>query len=229
MAISTVSEKSSLDTLSEELVYTETRLLVDDQAKEFAPPMSQLLVRLGEVRTGQVGAKYEEVAAQAAVTAVNDQLDDLVRGLAKELLRVVDDDIRSPRYLRYFSDAPSAIIRLGLESELGRVRGWVDSLSSEPETALQEFGARLRKVTESGDQVLDRRRKAEAARSDHRVRSITALVEDINNARRSLYGVLTKKAADNRLPRDWADRFFRHTSRDTKTDPPPAPSAPGAA
>lgn len=104
MAISTVSEKSSLDTLSEELVYTETRLLVDDQAKEFAPPMSQLLVRLGEVRTGQVGAKYEEVAAQAAVTAVNDQLDDFIRGLAKELLRVVDDDIRSPRYLRYFSD-----------------------------------------------------------------------------------------------------------------------------
>jgi hypothetical protein len=37
-----------------------------------------------------------------------------------ELLRVVDDDTQSPRYLRHFSDTPSAIIRLGLESELAR-------------------------------------------------------------------------------------------------------------
>jgi hypothetical protein len=48
-------------------------------------------------------------------------------------------------------------------------------------------------------------------------------------ARRSLYGVLTKKAADNRLPRDWADRFFRHNSRDAKDDPQPSPPTPRAA
>src|ERR1035437_3396338 len=41
-----------------------------------------------------------------------------------------------------------------------------------------------------------------AASSDHRVRSISTIIDDINNARRSLYGTLAKKAADLRLPKD---------------------------
>jgi hypothetical protein len=224
MAISTIRETVSLETIGEELVFTETRLLVDELAKEFAPPISQLLVRQREVSNGQFAAKHEEVAAQAAVSAADDQLDDLLLDLARELMRVVSEDPRSPRYARYFSDTPSAIVRLGLESETARVRGWVDSLCSEPEASLQALGARLRKAIEGADQVLDRRRKAGAARSDHRVREIASLIDDVNSARRSLYGTLTKKAADTRLPRDWADRFFRHNSRDAKEAPPTPPS-----
>jgi len=150
MTIPMLRETSSLESFSEELVFTETRLLVDDLAKELAPPITQLLARAREVREAQFGTRHDEVAAQAAVAAVDDQLDDLVRELGKTLLRVVNDDTRSPLYLRYFSYTPSAIIRLGLESEIARVRGWVDSLCSEPEAALQELGARLRKVRSIG-------------------------------------------------------------------------------
>jgi len=110
-------------------------------------------------------------------------------------MRVVNEDTRSPRYLRYFSDTPSAIIRLGLESETARVRGWVDSLCREPEASLQALGARLRKAIEGADQVLERRRKAGAARSDHRVREIASLVDDVNSARRSLYGTLDEEGS----------------------------------
>jgi len=223
MAIGTLQETLSIETFWEELIFTEERLSGDEVAKEFAPSFKELLARLGPVRDGQLAAWHEEVSAQAAVAAADDRLDDLVRTLAKALLRVVDDDVKSPRYLRYFATTPSSIIRLGLESEIARVRGWVDSLTSEAEKDLQDLGAQLGKLVEQGDQVLERRRKAAAARSDHRVRAITSLIDDINSARLSLYGTLTKKAAELRLPRDWPDRFFRHSTRSPKEDPQPVP------
>jgi len=163
MAIGMLPDTLSLDTYWEELIFTEARLSGDEQASELAPAFKDLLGRLGTVRDGQLAAWHEEVSAQAAVAAADDRLDDLVRTLAKALLRVVDDDVKSPRYLRYFATTPSSIIRLGLESEIARVRGWVDSLTSEAEKDLQDLGAQLGKLVEQGDQVLERRRKAAAA------------------------------------------------------------------
>ena len=84
---------------------------------------------------------------------------------------------------------------------------------------MQALAARLRQQIAQGEQALDQRRKAATGRADHRVRSITTLVDDINGARLSLFGSLTKKAAEARLPRDWPGRFFQHTTRVAKADP----------
>jgi hypothetical protein len=163
------------------------------------------------------------------VNAADDALDDCVHDLDVALKHIVSGDTTSPRYRRYLPVAPSSIIRLGLENELGRVRGWVDSLASENEDALKALGARLRTVIAQGDAALDNRRKAGSQRSDHRVRSIAALIDDINNARLSLYGTLARKAAELRLPRNWPDRFFQHSSRTAKAEAQPTPQAQAAA
>jgi hypothetical protein len=55
------------------------------------------------------------------------------------------------------------------------------------------------------------------------VRAITPLIDDINSARISLYGSLTKIGAEQRLPRDWPDRFFRHSTRAPKEAVQPTP------
>ena len=222
MALRTLRDNQSLDGIWEELVFTEARLLGDEQAKEFGPVIGQLIARLEKTRGGQLGTWREEVAAQAAVSAVDDQLDDWVQALDMALLNIVQKDIQSPRYRRYFSTSPSSIIRMGLESELGRVRAWADSLATEPEVPLRELSTRLKSIIVLGDQALERRRKSGASRSDHRVRDITSLVDDVNAARASLYGALTKRAADLRLPRNWADRFFTHGSHPAKDSGQPA-------
>lgn len=226
MAIRTIQDNESLDSIWEELVFTEARLLGDEHSRALAPTMAELLGRLEQVRSGQLGVWREEVTAQATVEAADDQLDDWVRALDTALLSVVAQDTQSPRYRRYFAIAPSLIIRLGLESELGRVRAWADSLCTEPEPALQQLGAQLRTLVAAGDQALERRRKAATTRTDHRVRVITSLIHDINGARLSLYGVLMQKAAELRLPHNWANRFFRRTIRTAKAQPvQPAPVA----
>lgn len=213
MIIRTIRDSESLDSAAEELVFTSSRLSSDEHAKEFAPAVDGLLAQVDQVRSGQVGASRDEVAAQAAVSAADDQLDDWVASFDRVLKDVVRGDTQSPLYKRYFTAAPWTFIRMGLESEISRVRGWVDSLASESNQSLKDQGTRLATLITQGEAVLDRRRKAASARSDHRVRSITSLIEEINTTRAALYGKLASKAAEVGLPIDWPSRFFRKAAR----------------
>jgi hypothetical protein len=226
MAIRILRESLSMDSLWEELVFTEARLLGDDNAKEYSPTMRQLMDRLERVRAGQLSAWREEIAAEAAVAEADDLLDDWVHALDVALLGILEQDTLSPRYRRYFSEAPSAIMRLRLESQIARVRAWADSLASEPERSLQELGTRLRALMVKGNAALERRRRAAAVRQDHRVRTIKPMISDINDTRHALFGTLTKKAVDLHLPRPWPNRFFRQAGRRAKADVrPPAGQA----
>jgi hypothetical protein len=122
---------------------------------------------------------------------------------------------------------------MALEAEIARVRGWVDSLASEPHPKLKEMGAQLPAIIAQGEAALERRRKAANARDDHRVRSITSIIEEINVARAALYGQLSSKAASAGLPLDWPSHFFRKSSRakdeapaeTSETKPTPKPAA----
>jgi hypothetical protein len=217
-------EDEPLDSVWEELVFTESRLRGDEQAKEFTPVVVNLIVRVDDVRSGQLSTRREEVAAQAAVGAADDQLDDWIKAFDRALSDVVRGDKQSPRYRRYFMAAPWTFIRLGLESEVLRVRGWVDSLATEPEQTLKDFGARLAELITLGEAALEQRRKAVSARSDHRVRAITSLIEDVNAARGALYGNLATKAGQAHLPLDWPSRFFKRSMRTPKAEDVPVPS-----
>lgn len=218
MAIRTLRDSLSMDSLWEELVFTEARLLGDDNAKEFAPTMRQLMERLERARSGQLAAWREEIAAEAAVAEADDLLDDWVHALDVALLGILEQDTLSPRYRRYFSEAPSSIMRLRLESQITRVRSWAESLASEPERVLQELGTRLRTLVVRGNAALERRRRAAALRQDHRARTIKPMISDINDTRHALFGTLMKKAVDLHLPRPWPNRFFRQGSRRGKAD-----------
>jgi hypothetical protein len=213
MIIRTLRDSESLDSVAEELLFTASRLGSDEHGKEFAPTVGGLITQVDQVRSGQVGASRDEVTAQAAVAAADDQLDDWIASFDRALKDIVRGDTQSPLYKRYFSSAPWTFIRMGLESEISRVRGWVDSLASESNQSLKDQGARLATLITQGEAALDRRRKAAGARGDHRVRSITSLIEEINTTRAALYGKLATRAAEAGLPIDWPSRFFRKAAR----------------
>jgi hypothetical protein len=217
MIIRTIRDSESLDSVAEELVFTASRLDSDEHAKDFAPAFATLISQVDQVRSGQVGASRDEAAAHAAVAAADDQLDDWILAFDRALKTVVQGNTLSPTYQRYFTSAPWTFVRMALESEISRVRGWVDSLASEPNQSLKDLGARLATLIAQGEAALDRRRKAVSARSDHRVRSITSIIEEVNLTRAALYGKLATRAAEADLPRDWPSRFFRKSPRTKKT------------
>ena len=223
MVIRTLRDSEPLESYGEELLFTEARLKSDEAAKEFAAPITELLAKVDLVRTDRGGAWREEIAAQAAVSSADYLLDDWIRSFDRSLKDVVNGNVQSPRYRRYFSSAPWTFVRLGLENEISRVRGWIDLLASEPEPALKTLAVSLAKVIAVGDAALVQRRRAVNSRSDHRVRSIASLVEEINATRTALYGNLAKKALAANLSNDWPGRFFRRSSRGRDDDLTPTP------
>lgn len=221
MTVPMLTEGSSLDVAWSNVTYTEARLLGDEIAKEWAPTFTTFRKRIDDVRIEQRGTWREGLVAQAMVNAADDALDDCVRQLDLTLRHLLAGETDSPRYRRYLSSAPSTIIRMGLESEQARLRGWPESLSSEPEPELKALADKFRAVLAQGEAALQARSKAEGLRTDHRVRAINTLIDDINNARLSLYGILAQKAVDLKLPRTWPDRFFQHTARAVKSEAEP--------
>jgi hypothetical protein len=225
MGIRTLRDSEPLDSYGEELLFTEAMLKSDQDAKEFVGPISELLARINVVRADPTGVWREEIAAQAAVSSVDEQLEDWIHAFDRVLKAVVNGDVQSPLYRRYFSSAPWTFTRLGLENQISWVRGWIDSLAYEMEPTLRPRAVTLAKIIASGDAALAQRSKAVRSRVDRRVRAITSLVGDINAARAALYANLAKKAQAARLPSDWPNRFFRTLSYD-REEVTPTPTTP---
>jgi hypothetical protein len=165
------------------------------------------------------------VVAHSAVAAADTRLDMWITAFDRTLRDVVRGDTRAPLYKRYFSAAPWTFVRMALEAEISRVRGWVDLLAREPNPTLKDMGAQLATIIIQGEAALERRRRAENARDDHRVRSIRSIIEEINVARAALYGQLASKAATVGMPLDWPSHFIRKSSH-VRVDPPTDPPEP---
>jgi hypothetical protein len=211
MAVPYLEPTQAIDNAWGQLVYTRARVKHDPNARDLLPQIEALIERCKQLRTEQLGAWEGEIDAQAGVDAANDALDattvDFGRALDNEIR-----DRRSPAYKRYFAVAPSDIVVLGLESELERVRSWPDYLAGEESATLEAFGDRFREHIAAGDDAVEARRMAAAARANHRATAINRFFDDVNGARQSLHALLTQRAVERRLGRHWADRFFRHGS-----------------
>lgn len=213
----------SLDSLWEELVYTEARLLAADHKPE-AAAVGKALKTLSGLQAGQKEAWRREIVAQAHVDASDDDLDEEVETVARDLLYIEKGNRKSARFRQYFKGPVATIVRLGLKSQLDVVRPFVALLAKEAEKVLKDHGKTLATILKKGDAAVEERATAATDRANHRARHILSFVDDVNAMRTSMHAELTLFAAKKRLPRDYADRFFRRTSRTSKgLEPAPEP------
>ena len=209
MGIRTIHYRETLDAAWEELTYTHARLVAAPLAVDLVPSIERLLARVDTVAAGQRAAARGELVAQAAVDAADEHLDEAVHELGLALLRIAGGERTSARFRRYFAAAPIDVIRLGLASEVAVVRPWIAALRAEAETSLRAFADRLERDLVACDAALAARALAAGASTEHRVREVVCLIDDINAARSSLHEVLTTRARERQLPLAYADRFFR--------------------
>lgn len=223
----TLRETQSLDSIWEELVYTEARLAGDALTRDLVPIFTALLDRWDGVSAAQRAVWREEIRAQAGVDAANAGLDRSTGRLSARFLGVIDGKRTNPRYARYFPHGAYAVQKLALESQLKVVRAWSASLKKEPEAEVQSFAPTFEKHVEEGDAAVRARVDAAAKRTDQRVREIVTFIDDVNAARLRVLGRLLQRAEKNKLDQDWAEDFFRHGSRQVRAeaaeeDPDPA-------
>jgi hypothetical protein len=227
MAIRTIShDAESLLAVREELIYTKARMVKNEHAKDLVAPVADLLARWATVNQGQLTRWDAEIEAQAGVDEVDDGLDDVVNALDAELLHLEGQDRSTVRYRRYMSTPRTQIVRLGLASEVEKTRAWPAALATEPEQTLKDIGAKIATAVSLGDSALEERTLSGGATATHRARDIATFIDDVNGARRSIFGILTDRAAKLGLPKDWPDRFFRHRTTERKQTVPVTPPTP---
>lgn len=218
----------SLDSLWEELVYTEARLLAADQ-KAHAATVAKALKTLEGLQAGQKAAWRREIVAQAHVDSADDDLDERVESIGRDLLYIEKGNRKSARFRQYFKGPVSAIVRLGLKSQLDVVRPFVALLAKEAEKVLKDHGKALTGILKKGEAAVEERASAATDRADHRARHILTFVDDLNAMRTTMHAELTLAGVKKGMTRSYGDRFFKQTSRTSRAieptpEPAPAPA-----
>ena len=88
---------------------------------------------------------------------------------------------------------------------------WVTLIEKEPSAEMLEILSRLKKAIEDTQAAVKARNEAESGTAIHRVRTIEALIAEVNTFRTKRYASLLTFSQDNRIPKNWAYIFFRPT------------------
>ncbi len=207
-------EDLSADDVYDDLVTTEAALGADLNAAEFVPSIAEL-IDTWEAVTKTLRQSARKEAAAKAISALRDaELDDVVIDFSDELIRVVGKDRSSPRFKRYFKQAPTRFIRIARMVEATTVQSWVPSVKTEPEKSLAEFAEPLQDASGESINAINAAAAAAGERASDRVRVWDSFVKRADSVRAGLYADLVKRGQEVKRPKDWADRFFKSVGRE---------------
>jgi hypothetical protein len=222
----TIQQDESPEKVWEELCFSRAALLGQVLAAALAESVKPFTARSIELRREQWEHWEHEQEAQAGIVAVNYVLDALTFDLSEakiDVLREVNPGWRereareSKEYGHYFPIAPNAIAKLAPEAQVPYMRAWLKALASETDKRLLVFLPRLTKALQEADAALKAREDAQATTALHRLRSIEPFIDEVNVFRTKLYANLLTISQENRLPKSWADLFFRPAPQASST------------
>jgi hypothetical protein len=226
MPLRLFTDKTSWDDSRRDVRYTAAALEATGQHAAMAKPLRALLTQWKTIEAEREDADDAMVDANAVVRHIDAALDREVNHLAGQLLAENGRDTAAPGFRRFFPEAPSAVIRLGLESEIEHTKKF-DTVAEEV-GASKEVKAILKRVdalrTKGGAALKEREKVAE--RQGRVSLRIATWKDDANHARRSVESALEKLAAEQRLPRSYSDEFFppgRTAKRTVEAAPPDQP------
>lgn len=213
----TFNEETPWETARHDVRFTATTLEAVPAHDKQAKAARALLTSWKEAEMIREDAEDEEVASNALVALLNLLLDELVSKLAQKLRGEYGKD-DAPEFRRYFPEAPSEVIRMGLETELARVKAFHQVAANfPPPPAVAAVLEEIKAIEARGTQAIERRKEAASGKARASLR-IQTWKEEANAVRRSIANQLETYAIERKLPSDYADRFFPTTTR-KKNDP----------
>jgi hypothetical protein len=217
----------SMDRIADELLYTRSGFLAQKLANQFADSIKPVIVKGHGIKNEQTAFWEKETETQAGVAACNFVLDELAQDVSEAKVRSLrevnsgwrDREAReSSEYRLYFSQPLSALVRMAAESQAMEMEPWISLLEKETSAEMQELVPRIKKAIDDTHAAVKARNEAASATAVHRVRTIEPFIMEVNAFRTRHYANLLTVTQDNRLPKSWADIFFRPLSTSISVD-----------
>lgn len=210
----------TFETLESEVMYTIAALGADSDAAPKLPETDQWFDWIDALRKQDRAFRQEEANVDATRVVANLHLDATCVAFGQRLLGLCNQDRTALRFTRFFPKAPYAFIRQALHKQIAGVMGWLGQSDEALEPFRVELQARATRARDALDATAalhPKRGAVDGARAQ--------LAEDFTRDRDALHRELQQIAADKSLPRDWADAFFRSSSK-RSDEPEPTPPTP---
>ena len=229
MGMTLFTDKTSWENARKDVRHTASTLTASVVHVAVAKPLKALLARWNEIDQARRDADDQLVDANALVAWIDVRLlDPRVAELASLLLHEAKQDRSDPKFKRYFPEPPNEIVRMGLESEIKRTKGFFHVAEEVPPSKeVKAILAKIAAVHTKGEAALTTREEAtlHVARISLRIQTWK---EDANGVRRSVENNLDAHANGQGLPRDYSDAFFPAAragkSSAAKASAPPSPA-----
>jgi hypothetical protein len=194
-----------LDSLEDEVMFTIAALKADEDAADLLPMTADWLTWIDQARVTERMVRQAVADADAARIVANARLDQACIAFADDLLRDVDKDRSSPRWLGFFKVAPNLFIKQPLSDQVLTVRGWLE-LTDDP--ILETHREALTKRSSDAQTALVATQGLAMKRGTlHQQRE--QLAKQLTEARDALRSELGNRARERKLGRSWPDTFFR--------------------
>jgi hypothetical protein len=224
-----LTEKTGLLAARQSVLFTEAALIASGIHERQARPVGQLLVRWSTVWEARRNAEDAVTRANARVTWGNLRLDGATTRFANELLRDGGGKNDDPLFRAFFPEAPSDVVKLGLQNQIERCEGFAVVASK------RKLSAGASKALRAVEESMREGREALAARKAAYVQQAQAALdaqswrESAEAARQSIYVQLQSWALENREARSYAENFFPSfggRANAAEEEPAPSPTPP---
>jgi len=195
----------TLDTLEEDVIFTNAMLQADEDAADLVPETESWLAQIDVSRGADRLFRQHVVCVDAARISANLWLDMAVTSFADDLLLDCNKDRESIRWKGFFPQAPSLFVKQPLADETAAVKSWLEA-ATDPSLDLHREA--LTKRAENASSALSATRNVSVKRAAN-LQQREGLAQQLTAARDVLHGTRVKRAQERKLPRDWPDAFFR--------------------
>lgn len=186
-----------------------TRPARDEETAELATPFQEQIEEWDETFKKERTGRRAVARAEAVVAVANARLDQRTTRFGVNVLAETGGDRKSLFFRRFFSKAPSQLVRQALRKQCEHTLTVmaVELEKLDAQHALKAFQAPLVSLAKAALAALDARAKAKGQRAADS-NDIDEWKEGCNTLRLSTYAELLKIAAEKGYSRAWADSFF---------------------
>lgn len=212
----------SFDEADDEIIFTRAALLADPDAKDLITETDDWMGYVDKARSIERDARIAKAEADAERSVANDRFDDACILFSDDLYLDVGKDRSVARWLMFFSVPVHRFVRQALDKQMGKVGGW---LSGSQDPVLEKHRGHLDAWLKACDTAVGKQRSAAVMAGTAKL-TREEMADALTRERDGLFELLSARARERKLPRDWPSRFFKVIrAKDEREETPPGEGA----